>query len=104
VAYDGQGTPPKMPFWGSAFPDPDYNAPVQPARRQSMFAPNERRQSVFAMTDVQDPPRSTAIFIPKDELPLCPSIAMEDKQMKRKSQQPCYPCDAIAAILARKDL
>lgn len=91
VPYDGQGTPPTLPV-------PDN------ADRESVFVFDDRRQSVFAATDAQDPPRSTAIFVPKDELPACPIVAIEDKQAKRKSQQPSYPCDAIAAILARKDL
>jgi hypothetical protein len=46
VPYDGQGTPPKLPFWAPDFPGNDSGAPPQ-----STYS---RRPSVFLASDLQD--------------------------------------------------
>lgn len=109
VPYDGQGTPPKLPFWGNAYPD-DENASLF-IRRESIFlSPEEsesctpqyeRRQSVFAPSEGCDPARRASIFVPTEAAP-CECPPQKENEIKRKPQ-PCCPSDAIAAILARKD-
>lgn len=84
VPYDGQGTPPKMPFyWGNINEFDDGQAPIYSRqasifisnegsftpryeRSQSVFVPKSRRHSVIEFEDEQDPPRSTAIFLAND--------------------------------------
>ena len=105
VPYDGQGTPPKLPFWGSANPDADHNLDAQFACRESVFLHNEgsytpryeRSQSIFHAAS-----RRGSVFVPAEKSCDCPP--QEDEQPKRSKPQPCCPSDAIAAILARKDL
>jgi hypothetical protein len=107
VPYDGQGTPPKLPFWGNAYEDGENAA--QFSRRESIFVSTEssstpqyeRRQSVFAISDGPDPARSAAISALTEAPCDCPP--QQENQPKRKAPPPC-PSDAIAAILARKDL
>jgi hypothetical protein len=109
VPYDGQGTPPKLPFWGTANPDSDHSTRAEFARRESVFISNEgsftpryeRCQSIFVANDGPDPVRNGSIFIPTEQPIDCPS--QEKDIPKRKVQAPC-PSDAIAAILARTDL
>ncbi|KAL5115474.1 hypothetical protein ACEQ8H_006615 [Pleosporales sp. CAS-2024a] len=106
VPYDGQGTPPKLPFWGSANPDADHNIDAQFARRESVFLHNqgsytpcyERSQSVFHASS-----RRPSAFIPATEKP-CDCPPRDQERSKHSKPQPCCPSDAIAAILARKDL
>jgi hypothetical protein len=101
VPYDGQGTPPKLPFWGSANPESDHNIEAQFARRESVFLSGtntpqyERRHSMF------QPSRQVSVFVPADSA--CDCAPQENDQPKR-APQPCCPSDAIAAILARTDL
>ncbi|KAH7081034.1 hypothetical protein FB567DRAFT_118769 [Paraphoma chrysanthemicola] len=107
VPYDGQGTPPKLPFWGSAYPGDDNDAPMQFPRRESIFVSNEescsptyeRRQSVFLAAEGITAARRPSILPPAED----PCECTPQEQTKRKPQ-PCCPSDAIAAILARKDL
>lgn len=108
VPYNGQGTPPKLPFWGSANPENEHNIEAQFARRASVFLTSgaqtpayERSQSIFIASDLADPPRSGAVFNPPDESCDCEP---QEKGAPKRKPQPCCPSDAIAAILARKDL
>jgi hypothetical protein len=109
VPYDGQGTPPKLPFWGSANPDGFHNVEAQ-SRRASIFLAAEgsctpryeRRQSVFLASDLADPARSTSVFVSAESLCDCPPQEVDPKS--KCAPQPCCPSDAIAAILARTDL
>lgn len=108
VPYDGQGTPPKLPFWGTAFPSCD-DAPSAGhfSRRPSVFVANddncipqcERRESAFLVNDAPGltQARRVSVFVAAEAPCECPP-----EQPKRKVQ-PCAPCDAIAAILARPD-
>ncbi|KAH9870146.1 hypothetical protein J1614_007068 [Plenodomus biglobosus] len=112
VPYDGQGTPPKLPFWGTAFPSND-DAPSAGhfSRRPSVFLTDdlvgctpqcERRESDFF--PAVDAPgltqaRRTSVFVAVEQTCECPPT---EAQPQRKPQ-PCAPCDAIAAILARPD-
>lgn len=110
VPYNGQGTPPKLPFWGTAYPSCD-DAPSAGhfSRRASVFVSDEtctpqyeRRESLFVPTDAPGltSARRVSVFVPADEEQcVCPAV---DEPPKRKVQ-PCAPCDAIAAILARPD-
>jgi hypothetical protein len=106
VPYDGQGTPPKLPFWGTANPDSDHSARAEFARRESVFISNEgsftpryeRCRSLFSPDESSDPARSGSIFVPTSPPAEAQAIP------KRKPQPPPCPSDAIAAILARTDL
>jgi hypothetical protein len=108
VPYNGQGTPPKLPFWGSANPDGFHNVEAQ-SRRASIFLATEgsctpryeRRQSVFLASEVPDAARNHSVFVPAETACDCPP--QEENEPKR-TPQPCCPSDAIAAILARTDL
>jgi len=109
VPYDGQGTPPKLPLWGTAFPScDDMPSSGHFSRRPSVFVPVEgactpqydRHESVVFIP--KDAPgltqaRRVSVFVPAEVPCACPPEAP-----KRKIQ-PCAPCDAIAAILARPD-
>ena len=110
VPYDGQGTPPKLPLWGTAFPSCD-DAPSSGhfSRRPSVFVSSEgactpqydRHGSVvFIPTDAPGltQAKRVSVFVPADVPCDCPV----PEPPKRKIQ-PCAPCDAIAAILARPD-
>ncbi|KAF2828082.1 hypothetical protein CC86DRAFT_203976 [Ophiobolus disseminans] len=107
VPYDGQGTPPKLPFWGNAYEDGENAA--QFSRRGSFFVSTEssctpqyeRRESIFIMNASPDPTRRGSIFVPTEAPCDCPP--QQENQPKCKPQI-CCPSDAIAAILARKDL
>ncbi|KAJ4373155.1 hypothetical protein N0V83_003446 [Neocucurbitaria cava] len=116
VPYDGQGTPPKLPFWGTAFPsNNDEMSSGHFSRRCSVAGLEsgactpayERRESLFVPTDAPGltQARRVSVFVPpEDEECVCPPepTAAEPEAPKRKIQ-PCAPCDAIAAILARPD-
>jgi hypothetical protein len=101
VPYNGQGTPPKLPFWGTAYPScDDEMSSGHFSRRASVFLSNEG-----SCTPQYE--RSGSYFVPKDasglsqaECAFPPPAAPEEP--KRKIQ-PCAPCDAVAAILARPD-
>lgn len=113
VPYNGQGTPPKLPFWGTAYPSCDDEL------SSGHFS---RRASVFLSAEGSSTPqyeRSGSFFVPKDASGLsqarrasasssdedecvCPPPAPAPEEPKRKIQ-PCAPCDAVAAILARPD-
>lgn len=116
VPYNGQGTPPKLPFWGTAYPSCDDELST------GHFS---RRASVFLSADGSCTPqyeRSGSLFVPKDASGLsqarrasafisdddddeecaCPPPAPAPEEPKRKVH-PCAPCDAVAAILARPD-
>ncbi|RYN32658.1 hypothetical protein AA0119_g2828 [Alternaria tenuissima] len=112
VPYNGQGTPPKLPFWGTAYPSCD-DAPSAGhfSRRPSVFLASEdgcctpqydRRESFFVPMDAPGltQARRTSVFVPADDECVCPPPAAEAPKRK---PQPCAPCDAIAAILARPD-
>ncbi|KAI4682654.1 uncharacterized protein J4E84_007118 [Alternaria hordeiaustralica] len=114
VPYNGQGTPPKLPFWGTAYPSCD-DAPSRGhfSRRASVFLENEdgsctpqydRRESFFVPMNAPGLTQARQISvsdssIAEDEC-VCPPQVAEAPQRK---PQPCAPCDAIAAILARPD-
>ncbi|OAL56210.1 hypothetical protein IQ07DRAFT_496299 [Pyrenochaeta sp. DS3sAY3a] len=111
VPYDGQGTPPKLPFWGTAFPsNNDELSAGHFSRRCSVSTPADeldcppfaRRESVFLAIDAPGltQARRTSVFVAAEDTCECPTPAPEAP--KRKIQ-PCAPCDAIAAILARPD-
>ncbi|CAO2652421.1 Nn.00g007040.m01.CDS01 [Neocucurbitaria sp. VM-36] len=110
VPYDGQGTPPKLPFWGTAFPSVnDELSSGHFSRRCSVAglesgacSPQfERRESLFVPTDAPGltQARRTSVFAPEEEPCVCP----EPSEPPKRKVQPCAPCDAIAAILARPD-
>ncbi|KAL6707536.1 hypothetical protein ACN47E_004106 [Coniothyrium glycines] len=111
VPYDGQGTPPKLPFWGTAFPSCDDTPSAGHfSRRPSIFVSQddactpqcEKAESLFVLADAPGltSARRVSVFHPaEEEQCLCPPA---DEPPKRKIQ-PCSPCDAIAAILARPD-
>ncbi|KNG44466.1 hypothetical protein DDE82_000389 [Stemphylium lycopersici] len=111
VPYNGQGTPPKLPFWGTAYPSCD-DAPSAGhfSRRASVFlspeescTPNyERSGSYFVPKDAPGltQARRTSVFVPADDECVCAPPAPEEPKRK---VQPCAPCDAVAAILARPD-
>ncbi|KAI4643802.1 hypothetical protein J4E81_008356 [Alternaria sp. BMP 2799] len=114
VPYNGQGTPPKLPFWGTAYPSCD-DAPSRGhfSRRASVFLENEdgsctpqydRRESFFVPMNAPGLTQARQISVSdsssaEDEC-VCPPQVAEAPQRK---PQPCAPCDAIAAILARPD-
>jgi hypothetical protein len=123
VPYNGQGTPPKLPFWGQAFPScDDEMSSGHFSRRASVFLCNEegtstpqyeRRESFFAPMHSPGPlqPRHASALKSQedatsesdDEECVCqPEVEAEAEAPKRKPQ-PCAPCDAIAAILQRPD-
>lgn len=134
VPYDGQGTPPKLPFWGSANPDNEDHSSAafsrqasvflansgsctpKYERRQSVFVSMSRRQSVFVANDDVDPPRSTAIFAADDSQQTTRSGSVfaptgaqcecppANPEQPKRKPQPTCPSDAIAAILARSDI
>jgi hypothetical protein len=110
VPYDGQGTPPKLPLWGTAYPSCD-DAPSAGhfSRRASVFISSEdsctpqyeRRESFFVSMDAPGLTQARRIseFIPAEEAEcVCPP-----PEAPKRKVQPCAPCDAIAAILARPD-
>ncbi|CBX99653.1 hypothetical protein LEMA_P088920.1 [Plenodomus lingam JN3] len=111
VPYDGQGTPPKLPFWGTAYPSNDDTPSVGHfSRRPSVFATEddvactpqyERRESAFFPVDAPGltPARRTSVFVAVEQTCECPPA--EAKPIRKPL--PCAPCDAIAAILARPD-
>ncbi|KAI8932829.1 hypothetical protein NX059_010312 [Plenodomus lindquistii] len=113
VPYDGQGTPPKLPFWGTAYPSCD-DAPSAGhfSRRPSVFVTDdddmcctpqyERRESAFFPVDAPGltQARRTSVFTAVEQTCECPPVEAQQPQRK---PQPCAPCDAIAAILARPD-
>lgn len=112
VPYNGQGTPPKLPFWGTAYPSCD-DAPSRGhfSRRASVFLENEdgsctpqydRRESFFVPMNAPGLTQARQISVSEssDDECVCPPQAAEAPQRK---PQPCAPCDAIAAILARPD-
>ncbi|CAA9960909.1 hypothetical protein PTMSG1_04293 [Pyrenophora teres f. maculata] len=126
VPYNGQGTPPKLPFWGTAFPSCD-DAPSaghfsrrasvflshsgactpQYERRESCFVPRDapgltqaRRSSVYS-TDEDD--EEEVVFVAAEEECVCPPPVAAAAAAAPRKVQPCAPCDAVAAILARPD-
>ncbi|KAF2845942.1 hypothetical protein T440DRAFT_252500 [Plenodomus tracheiphilus IPT5] len=120
VPYDGQGTPPKLPFWGTAYPSND-DAPSAGhfSRRPSVFVTDdgdddddddddlcctpqyERRESAFFPVDAPGltQARRSSVFVAVEQTCECPPA----KALPQRKPQPCAPCDAIAAILARPD-
>lgn len=106
VPYDGQGTPPKLPFWGTAFPSCD-DAPSAGhfSRRPSVFLSNEgtctpRHESVqFIQPDAPGltQARRVSVFVPVEAPCECPPEPPKRKVVPRA------PTDAILAILARPD-
>ncbi|XP_014558902.1 hypothetical protein COCVIDRAFT_24640 [Bipolaris victoriae FI3] len=113
VPYNGQGTPPKLPFWGTAYPSCDDElSSGHFSRRASVFLSNEgsstpqyeRSGSYFVPKDasgLSQARRASASSSDEDEC-VCPPPAPAPEEPKRKIQ-PCAPCDAVAAILARPD-
>jgi hypothetical protein len=109
VPYDGQGTPPKLPFWGTANPDSEHALRAEFARRESVFISNEgsftprydRCQSVFVPNEGRGSSRRGSVFVPTETPCDC---SPQEQDMPKRKPQPCCPSDAIAAILARKDL
>lgn len=114
VPYNGQGTPPKLPFWGTAYPSCD-DAPSAGhfSRRASVFLSNEgtctpqyeRRESLFIPVDapgLTQARRTSSVETAEDECAVEECVCPPTEEPKRKVQ-PCAPCDAIAAILARPD-
>ncbi|KAF1844176.1 uncharacterized protein K460DRAFT_379166 [Cucurbitaria berberidis CBS 394.84] len=110
VAYDGQGTPPKLPFWGTAYPSVnDELSSGHFSRRCSVVgledgacSPQfESRETVVLPIDAPGltQARQASLLVTAEEPCVCPAPA---EPPKRKAQ-PCAPCDAIAAILARPD-
>ncbi|KAF1947469.1 hypothetical protein EJ02DRAFT_333986 [Clathrospora elynae] len=109
LAYDGQGTPPKLPLWGTAYPSCD-DAPSAGhfSRRPSVFLaheeactpPYERRESEFIPQTASG--LGQAMRTPDDASTEEDCVCSPPEAPKKKTQ-PCAPCDAIAAILARKD-
>jgi hypothetical protein len=109
VPYDGQGTPPKLPLWGTAYPSCD-DAPSAGhfSRRASVFLTEEeactpkyeRRESLFVPIDAPGltQARRTSVVPAEEEECVCPP-----PEAPKRKVQPCAPCDAIAAILARAD-
>ncbi|KAI4913233.1 uncharacterized protein J4E92_009856 [Alternaria infectoria] len=114
VPYNGQGTPPKLPFWGTAYPSCD-DAPSRGhfSRRASVFLENEdgsctpqydRRESFFVPMNAPGLTQARQISVSdsssaEDECVCLPQVA----EAPQRKPQPCAPCDAIAAILARPD-
>ncbi|KAF1830427.1 hypothetical protein BDW02DRAFT_507552 [Decorospora gaudefroyi] len=110
VPYDGQGTPPKLPFWGTAYPSCDDSLSAGHfSRRASVFISNEetctpqyeRRESLFVPGDapgLTQARRTSSVFVTSEEECACPP-----SEAPKRKIQPCAPCDAIAAILARPD-
>jgi len=122
VPYNGQGTPPKLPFWGTAYPSCDdalsaghfsrrasvflsHSGACTPQydRRESYFVPKDapgltqaRRSSVYS-TDEDD--EEEVVIVAAEEECVCPP----PPAAPQRKIQPCAPCDAVAAILARPD-
>lgn len=118
VPYNGQGTPPKLPFWGTAYPSYD-DAPSAGhfSRRASVFLSNDgtctpqydRRESLFLSMDAPGLTSARRVSVyesgeddqeeEEEEDCTCPP----KEELPKRKIQPCAPCDAIAAILARPD-
>jgi hypothetical protein len=111
VPYNGQGTPPKLPFWGTAYPScDDALSAGHFSRRASVFLSSDdgsctpqydRRASFFVTMDAPGLTQARQTSDSDDDECVCPPPAAPEAP-KRKPQ-PCAPCDAIAAILARPD-
>jgi len=127
VPYDGQGTPPKLPFWGTAYPSND-DAPSAGhfSRRPSVFIVDEdgcytpqyeRSRSVFIPIDAPaiTPARQSSNPVAVEPACECAPEASSTASSEAPPEAPCEapkpqrkvppfaPCDAIAAILARPD-